>query len=71
MLAATLSSNYGVYGPAYELMENVPRAGVEELVDNEKYELRTWDLTRQDSLRALMGASTRSVRPTRRCSTTS
>jgi starch synthase (maltosyl-transferring) len=55
VLAATLSSNYGVYGPAYELMENVPRAGVEELVDNEKYELRTWDLTRQDSLRALMG----------------
>jgi starch synthase (maltosyl-transferring) len=55
VLAATLSSNYGIYGPAYELMENVPRAGVEELADNEKYELRTWDLTRQDSLRALIG----------------
>jgi starch synthase (maltosyl-transferring) len=55
VLAATLSSNYGVYGPAYELMENVPRAGVEEYVDNEKYELRSWDYGRQDSLRALLG----------------
>ena len=54
VLAATLSSNYGVYGPAYELMENVPRAGVEEYIDNEKYELRSWDIQRQDSLRALM-----------------
>jgi starch synthase (maltosyl-transferring) len=54
VLAAMLSSNYGVYGPAYELMENVPRAGVEEYVDNEKYQLRTWDLQRQDSLRALI-----------------
>jgi starch synthase (maltosyl-transferring) len=54
VLAATLSSNYGVYGPAYELMENVPRGDAEEYVDNEKYELRSWDLARQDSLRALM-----------------
>ncbi|HTV17496.1 MAG TPA: alpha-1,4-glucan--maltose-1-phosphate maltosyltransferase [Polyangiaceae bacterium] len=54
VLAATLSSNYGVYGPVYELMENQPRAGVEEYVDNEKYELRSWDIQRQDSLRALM-----------------
>lgn len=55
VLAAMLSSNYGVYGPAYELMDNVPRAGVEEYVDNEKYELRSWDVSRQDSLRPLMG----------------
>jgi starch synthase (maltosyl-transferring) len=54
-LAATLSSNYGVYGPAYELLDNVPREGVEEYLDNEKYQLRSWDLTRQDSLRSLMG----------------
>ncbi len=25
ILAATLSANYGIYGPAYELMENAPR----------------------------------------------
>jgi len=54
VLAAMLSSNYGVYGPAYELMENVPRGGVEEYVDNEKYQLRSWEVQRQDSLRALM-----------------
>jgi starch synthase (maltosyl-transferring) len=54
VLAAMLSSNYGVYGPAYELMENVPRGGVEEYVDNEKYQLRSWDIQRRDSLRPLI-----------------
>ncbi len=54
VLAATLSSNYGVYGPAFELMENVPRAGAEEYADNEKYELKRWDYARQDSLRSLI-----------------
>jgi starch synthase (maltosyl-transferring) len=51
VLAATLSSSYGVYGPAFELMENEPRPGTEEYVDNEKYELRKWDVGREDSLR--------------------
>ena len=51
ILAATLSANYGLYGPSYELMENVQRPGVEELARNEKYQLRSWDLTRGDSLR--------------------
>ncbi len=57
VLAGTLSSSYGIYGPSYELMEDTPRTGplpgqvVEELVDNEKYQLRTWDLERPDSLR--------------------
>jgi starch synthase (maltosyl-transferring) len=54
ILAATLSSNYGIYGPAYELMEHQPRAGVEEYVDNEKYQLRSWDLQRPDSLAPLV-----------------
>jgi starch synthase (maltosyl-transferring) len=54
VLAAMLSSNYGVYGPAFELMEKDPRPGSEEYVDNEKYQLRTWDLDRADSLRELM-----------------
>jgi starch synthase (maltosyl-transferring) len=54
ILAATLSSNYGIYGPAFELMEHKPRAGVEEYVDNEKYELRNWDLGRADSLAPLI-----------------
>lgn len=54
VLAATLSSNYGIYGPAFELTENVPRSGVEEYVDNEKYQLRAWDLNREDSLMPLI-----------------
>jgi len=51
VLAATLSSNYGIYGPSFELMEHGQRPGVEELAQNEKYQLRTWDLARADSLR--------------------
>jgi starch synthase (maltosyl-transferring) len=55
LLAATLGASYGVYGPAYELMENVPRErGSEEYLDSEKYELRQWDLERRDSLRELI-----------------
>src|SRR5213078_615826 len=38
-LAATLSSSYGVYGPAYELGENRPREPhSEEYLDSEKYQ---------------------------------
>jgi len=50
-LAATLSANYGIYGPAYELMESAPRDhGGEEYLDSEKYQLRAWDRSRADSL---------------------
>jgi starch synthase (maltosyl-transferring) len=51
VLAATLAANYGIYGPAFELGEHVARPGSEEYLDNEKYELRVWDLDRPDSLR--------------------
>jgi starch synthase (maltosyl-transferring) len=50
ILAATLSSNYGIYGPAYELCEWRPakptpgKSGSEEYLDSEKYQLRRWDL---------------------------
>ena len=55
LLAATLGANYGVYGPAFELLENRPlRRGSEEYLDSEKYEVRHWDLDRPDSLRPLM-----------------
>ncbi len=52
VLAATLSGNYGIYGPAFELGENTPlKPGSEEYLDSEKYEIRTWDLDRPDSLK--------------------
>jgi starch synthase (maltosyl-transferring) len=55
VLAATLSANYGIYGPAFELMESRPREpGSEEYLDSEKYQLRHWDLSRSDSLRYLI-----------------
>ena len=56
ILAATLGPTYGIYGPAYELCENRPLApGREEYLDSEKYEIKTWDIDRPDSLRRLIG----------------
>jgi len=56
VLAATLSANWGVYGPAFELMEHTPRSpGTEEYVASEKYERRYWNLTGPDSLAPLLG----------------
>jgi starch synthase (maltosyl-transferring) len=56
VLAATLAANYGLYGPAYELMEHVPREpGSEEYLHSEKYEIRRWERSRPDSLAALIG----------------
>ena len=54
VLAATLSSNFGIYGPAFELMENQSRPGSGEYANSEKYEIRHWDLERADSLRWLI-----------------
>ena len=55
VLAATLAASYGIYGPAYELMEAAPREpGSEEYLDSEKYQLRAWDLDRPDSLRGFI-----------------
>jgi len=56
VLAATLGANYGIYGPAFELMESRPvRPGSEEYLDSEKYQIRYWDLERPDSLRDFIG----------------
>jgi starch synthase (maltosyl-transferring) len=52
VLAATLGASYGIYGPAFELLEHEPREpGSEEYLDSEKYQLRSWPLDRDDSLR--------------------
>ena len=51
VLAATLSSNYGIYGPPFELQEATPREpGGEEYLDSEKYEVRHWDTSDPRSL---------------------
>jgi starch synthase (maltosyl-transferring) len=55
LLAATLAANYGIYGPAFELSERVPRdPGSEEYLHSEKYQVRSWDLEREDTLRYLI-----------------
>lgn len=44
VLAATLAASYGIYGPAYELRDHLPRdAGGEEYLNSEKYQLRNWN----------------------------
>jgi starch synthase (maltosyl-transferring) len=51
VLAATLGASYGIYGPAFETLEHVPREqGSEEYLNSEKYEQRVWNLDGPDSL---------------------
>ncbi|MBD3347449.1 MAG: DUF3416 domain-containing protein [Chitinivibrionales bacterium] len=54
ILAATLSSNYGVYAPAFESCENTPFPGKEEYLDSEKYEIKDWPPRSESSLVTLM-----------------
>jgi starch synthase (maltosyl-transferring) len=43
VLAATLSSSYGVYGPPFELTVSEAMPGKEEYLDSEKYMVKKWD----------------------------
>ena len=50
-LAALSVGNWGIYGPAMELLEATPREpGSEEYVDSEKYEIKQWTFESPDSL---------------------
>jgi starch synthase (maltosyl-transferring) len=52
VLAATLSGNYGIYGPAFEHGWSAPREpGSEEYLHSEKYQVHHHDFDRPDSLR--------------------
>lgn len=42
-LAATLSSNVGIYGPVYEYLVHAAMPGKEEYHNSEKYEIYHWD----------------------------
>jgi starch synthase (maltosyl-transferring) len=53
VMAATMTSNYGMYGAAFELLESTPfKPGGEEYLNSEKYELKHWDLDSPTSLKA-------------------
>ena len=55
ILAATLSANWGVYGPAFELLEHrAVREGSEEYLDSEKYQVRQWWIDDPQSLAPLL-----------------
>ena len=54
LLAATLSSNYGLYGPVYEFGLNTPRQGKEEYIDNEKYEIKHWDWSQYTRIKEII-----------------
>lgn len=55
ILAATLASSYGIYGPAFELCINTPcKPDSEEYLNSEKYEIIEWDLNHIDSLRNII-----------------
>ena len=60
ILAATLGASYGIYGPAYELLEGRPakptagKTASEEYLDSEKYEIRDWDRSSPDSIAPLI-----------------
>lgn len=49
VLAATLSSVYGIYS-GFELCENTAVAGKEEYLGSEKYELKVWDWDRPGNI---------------------
>ena len=54
-LAATLSSNVGIYGPVFEYMVSEAMApGKEEYLDSEKYEVYHWDWSIKNKLTMLI-----------------
>jgi starch synthase (maltosyl-transferring) len=54
VLAATLSSAYGIYS-GFELCENAAHPGrKEEYLNSEKYEIRAWDWNRPGNIRPLI-----------------
>ncbi len=56
VLAATLSASWGIYGPAFELVDlTAVRPGSEEYLDSEKYQVRYHDLDEPHSIAPLIG----------------
>jgi starch synthase (maltosyl-transferring) len=49
-LAATLSSNIGIYGPVYEYMISEPIEGKEEYLNSEKFQICHYDWSRKNWL---------------------
>ena len=54
LLAATLSSNTGIYGPVFEQMISEAIPGREEYLHSEKYELKHYNWSRENKLTTLI-----------------
>ncbi len=49
-MAATLSANYGIFGPVFESMNHEANPGKEEYRNSEKYEIKHWDWSFENKL---------------------
>ncbi len=56
VMAATLSSNIGIYGPVYEQMIHEALIGKEEYLDSEKFEIKHYDWAKKSRLKAIITA---------------
>lgn len=54
LLAGTLSSNYGMYGPLFEFGLNEAYPGKEEYTRSEKYEVKNWDWSRTNKIKEII-----------------
>jgi starch synthase (maltosyl-transferring) len=54
ILAGTLSSNYGIYGPVFEFGHNEAYPGKEEYNHSEKYEIKHWDWPRNTKIKEML-----------------
>ncbi len=55
VLAATLSSNTGIYGPVYEQMISEPIVGREEYLNSEKFQIAHFDWTKENWVTNIIG----------------
>ena len=54
VLAATLSSNIGIYGPVFEQMIDEPIIGKEEYLNSEKFQICNYDWFKQNKLTSII-----------------
>lgn len=54
LLAGTLSSNYGIYGPVFEFGLHEAYPGKEEYIYSEKYEIKNWNWKKQSNTKDII-----------------
>ncbi len=63
LLAAAMNPSYGIYGGVYENLVDAPfKAGGEEYLDSEKYEIKHWPLSLENPIAQLMAKVNRARR---------